>query len=323
MQHDNYTCCTFNLNLRYIIEQGLRHRPVRHLILVLAGMLAVVAVNPYGAEYYRYLLQAWLMPRPLITEWGPLWQAPLAVIGIYAFSLLVIGYCIVRNGWRRLPGLLIVVVAAAAAFRHQRHLSIYAIVWACYVPSFGQTTRLGEILDQSWRARARLLRSLSLPVIIVGLAVLVSQRPWHLSVPANPDDRARVVYPVGAVDYLRASGFVGNLLTPFASGAYVSWNLYPDVMVSMDGRYEVAYPDNTMAEHVRFFTALPGWEQELARYDTHAILLENTAKVARLMPQVGGWKQVYIDDAFSIYSRSPTTLPMIDRRGERLTGTFP
>lgn len=47
-------------------------------------------------------------------------------------------------------------------------------------------------------------------------------------------------------------------MTPFASGAYVSWNLYPDMMVSMDGRYEVTYLDSTMGEHVRFFTALPG-----------------------------------------------------------------
>ena len=39
----------------YIIEKGLRHRPVQHLILVLAGVLAVVAINPYGPEYYRYL----------------------------------------------------------------------------------------------------------------------------------------------------------------------------------------------------------------------------------------------------------------------------
>jgi hypothetical protein len=44
------------------------------------------------------------------------------------------------------------------------------------------------------------------------------------------------VYPAGVVDYLRARHVTANMVTPFELGAFVSWNLFPSLKVSMDGQ---------------------------------------------------------------------------------------
>jgi hypothetical protein len=44
--------------------------------------------------------------------------------------------------------------------------------------------------------------------------------------------------PVREVDILALAGAKGNVATPFAWGSYVSWRLYPNIKISMDGRYE-------------------------------------------------------------------------------------
>jgi hypothetical protein len=57
-------------------------------------------------------------------------------------------------------------------------------------------------------------------------------------------------------DYLEESKFHGNLLTPFELGAFVSWKMYPDVHVSLDARFEVAYPHQVVADHVTLLARL-------------------------------------------------------------------
>ena len=45
----------------------------------------------------------------------------------------------------------------------------------------------------------------------------------------------------------------GNLARPFAWGSYLSWRLYPNIKISMDGRYETTYPESTFALNTAFF----------------------------------------------------------------------
>ncbi len=307
----------------YTAEQVLRKRPTGHLIATTIAMVALIMVNPYGWRYYPYIWDALWLDRPLITEWRPLWHAWGPVLGFYVFSLVLVAYAVARRGVRQLPGLVIVLLTAYAALRHQRHVSLYAVVWVCCVPAFLQETPLARLLQQVWTKRRRAC-TWSWGVMAAVLSVaLVVHNPLRLRLPANQGDHSMLVYPVGAVSYLRQVSFRGNLMTPFTTGAFVSWKLFPGVKVSMDGRFEVAYPPGAMAENHAFYQAESGWRETLNKYPTDMVLIATNRPLAEAMSQAGGWQRVYVDDAFELHAPIGRAWPHVDNRGQRLQGEFP
>jgi len=311
----------------HCVEQVVRHRNAQwHLLLLGAAMIAAVFLNPYGLTYFPYLWQAVTMPRPRITEWAPLWDDPdVGQLLVYALSMAAVVYAVVAIGPRRLPGLAIVLVCALLALRHTRHLSLYAVAWWCYVPGFLSETPLAARLSAFWDARRRFVGILLLVLTAACLAAALPRQPWRMSIPVSAagPTQGKLIYPVGAVRYLQEQNFHGNVLTPFTEGAYVSWHLYPAVKVSLDSRYEVAYQRGLLEEMVAFYQGGEGWGQPLARYPTDAVLVRRTEPVVGLLPGLAGWVRVYQDDAFEVSARKELHLPVVDRTGETLFGSFP
>ncbi len=304
----------------------------RHLLLVLLGMLAVIGVNPYGLDYIPFLWDALTLDRPLIDEWAPLWSERVSPVTklTFAVSLLYPLYAILRNGARALPSLALVGVAALAAVFAQRIVPIYAIVWFICVPG---------LLEPNIAAPAvgPLLRRFRMAIVVgcagLGTLLVVSAgqaRPWELRIPNAPITDSSLQYPVGAVGYLADTGFVGDVMTEFNWGAYVSWMLHPAVRVGMDSRYEAAYPSGLVHEVHDFYMGRPGWEEVLDRYGADAVIIQESRPLARLLERAKdsadthSWVRVYRDDAFSIWAdpnRAPS-LPLVDRRGETIEGTM-
>jgi hypothetical protein len=112
------------------------------------------------------------------------------------------------------------------------------------------------------------------------------------------------------------------VVTPFELGAFLSWKLFPLIRVSLDGRYEAAYPLSLVDEHLAFYAARPGWPEFLARYPSDLVLARRDAPIVGAMP-AASWRLVYQDDVFVLLVRPGLQLPVVDRRGERLEGAFP
>ena len=127
------------------------------------------------------------------------------------------------------------------------------------------------------------------------------------------------------------------------AGAYVSWELYPKVKVSIDSRYEVAYPIGSLEEETDFYTASDNWESILNKYDTHAVLIPVELPIAEVFesritsekPSRGGvqpvssagsfgWKLVYQDNTYALYVNASLadSLPILDRRNEFIEGVI-
>jgi hypothetical protein len=306
----------------HTIEQAARGKPAIHLVLAGIAMVALIAANPYGYHYFPYLWRALRLDRSLVSEWLPLWAGGVQTVAPFAVSVLVLAYGLARRRLRNSPGWLLVLFTAWAALRHQRHLSIYAVVWLCHVPALIEPTRLGAMLHTFWTRRLAPVALWGL-VTAFGCVAVVRQRPWQVSLPANPGEHALFLYPVGAVDYLRESGFRGDLMVPFEVGAFVTWNLHPAVKVSFDGRFEAAYPEDALAQNVSLYDGGPGWRELLTRYPTDAVLVPRDAVLATKLAEDGSWPLAYEDDAYEVYVRPDLTLPRVDRRGQRLMASFP
>ena len=308
----------------HTLEQGLRRQPIRHLVLLLAACAVLVLVNPYGFEYIHFLARSLRLSRPAIEEWLPAWKAPVVVIAVFAISIVLVAYSIGRLGVRRLRGVLPLLAATWAGLNHQRHLSIYAIVWLSLVPGWIELTPLGEALRSLWSRRPARVRVVCGSLALLCLGASVPLKPWRVTLPSQSGDHPSLIYPVGAVDWLREVGFRGNLEVPFIVGAFVAWKLNPAVRVSLDSRYEVAYPPEALDRNRELYGAKPGWERRLAENVlTDAVLVPADGPLAEAMPSLPGWSRAYRDDAYEVYLRPGRTLPEVDRRGHTAVGVFP
>jgi len=295
-------------------EQAVRRRPHWHLFGAIMLSAAAVSVNPYGLAYYRQIWTAVTMSRAAIPEWAPLVRdAPWYAV-LFWVTLAVAGYAIVKAGWRASPGALIVAAMACGTILHRRIAPFYAVAWMAYVPVYVSATPLGEQIRALFRRRvAATLVCLVLAMFFAATSVVVGF--WRLVVPNDP-------FPVGPVRYLADQQFRGNVMTAFEHGSYVSWKLYPAVKVSVDSRYETAFPPAVIDENLRFYRAGPDWRQTLEKYPTDVVLTLHEAPVASLLPDAG-WKLVYVDKRFELFARPDLALSFRDDSSKDFQDVFP
>jgi hypothetical protein len=298
----------------YAVEQALRRRPFMMALGAIVLAVALMGANPFGLAYYSHLWRSLQMPRPEILEWQPLWRFAPFYLAVFGLMLAVAAYAVAVRGVRACRGVLILAALAVGSLEHVRMAPMFAIAWMAYVPGYVEGTPLATLLRNAFRKReAATAVAGALTALFLFLAV--TSGFWRLNV---RDDK----YPIGAVQYLAEKRFAGHVMTPFVDGAYVSWRLFPAVKVSMDSRYDIAYPPALAAEHFAFYAARPGWRETLAKYPTDLALVPRTAPVARLIPGTG-WTLAYRDRNFELYARPGLALPFVDRSERSFSSVFP
>lgn len=304
---------------------------IKYQLAIFVIMCASTLINPYGIAYGPYIWHAVTLDRtPFIAEWRPIWQVSFPAFNIFLISLIILFYAwYKRNNFWLTPGTFLIMATAWLALWHYRHLSIYSVVFICYAPMLLEHTEFSPMLKNRFH---KLFCLILICIGFLGIIRASSNKFWQLRVPTTLEEETRgiAVYPVGAVEYLRNIKFSGNVMVHYNVGAYVSWNLFPQVKVSMDSRFEVAYSVDQVAENMNFFAAKEGWQNTLSRYQTDALLVQNWNPIEQALSQDETqssvqFRKVYVDDGYSIYMRSDLAekYPYADRRGETLIGTFP
>jgi hypothetical protein len=312
-----------------------------HLFLAVAVSAPLLVVNPYGLDYVPYIWHAVAMERPYMPEWEPLWSANFrgAELLLFLVAVALAGYTLWRGTrWKQLPGLLMLLAAAVFAARSVRILPIFVVVWFAYTSPALASTPLSSLVGRLWARHARALAAVTLVVSAIGMGRMLQKGEIGVVLPTQGAEH-RLVYPAGATAYLSEIDFRGNLMTPFGVGAYVSWQLYPNVRVGMDSRYEVAYSPEFAEETMRIYRGDGDWREFLDRHPTDAVLVPSLGPLDSLMtgsePGMRGpppsredsstWIEVFRDDAYAIFARPAAAggMPRVDRTGQPITGTFP
>lgn len=276
-----------------------------HAVLILA-IPPSLCLNPWGADYPSYLWHALLMPRPTMAEWQPLWRTYQPVLTIASFAALVmaLGYILRHRRWDRLRGWLFCLLAAYMALKHIRHGSLFAVVWVALAPGWLSPTPFGRRVVAWIQLRRQGVVLAAWGASLAAICFMIHHPIWLIELPGS-DPKSGMVYPVGAVDYLKKTGFSGNVMTPFAAGAYLTWECYPQIRVSIDGRYEVAYRADVLPKHDLFYAAKPGWRSVLDEYQADAILVKQSAPVRSLLGSVDQetehYRLVYEDGVFALF----------------------
>lgn len=281
----------------------------RFAILVLAGVASalVTLVNPYGFDYWKYLLRAVTMARPGVNEWSmPPLTIEYAQFWLLAAASLVGIVVGLREKWLAWPCALALGVTLALSLRSARHMPLLAICACSFLPGLLPTPRksVERTEGRAWfelAAAAALVAVIGLQVY--GLFVLDGPFRFDYTERSATIDNA-VSFPVAAIEFAQRSGVRGNLAVPFNWGEFAIWNLWPDCRVSMDGRYETAYPDETVRLVEQFFAGAPAGEPLLNQHRTDHVLAPADSPVNELMRQRTGWRLVHADGWAKLWSRT-------------------
>ena len=176
------------------------------------------------------------------------------------------------------------------SFVSVRHVPLAAI---CLAPVIARlASRGGE--SGAFRRAWFVLRGLSLLPAFLTIAFVFSEPQAVIKADSGVFGSRN---PCQAVAFMKANGLAGNVFGPLWWGSYVTWNLYPDVRVSMDGRNISLFPDRMVIENFEFFLKDAGSVDVDAplRYDTNFVLIPTDSPVLSRLETDPRWRQGFRD----------------------------
>ncbi len=254
------------------------------LLVTVLGCWMATLVNPYGIAYWGHIVPALLHPRMNIVEWRPLpWWGWDAFAGFRVLFVLVV--LAVVLGWKKVGNhsvwrVFMLALAAFLAWRSRRHAPFFGLTVLAFAGPYFEAT--GQIIKQrlEWaekhHSRALWVAvGVHFAVALVMLQWLLPQVAFQVLAPVGE-------YPVREIDVLSLGQVRGNLAVPFHWGSYAAWRLHPSVKVSIDGRYEAAYPESTFHLNNDFFYKTGAdWARLLRDYPVDYILLDLRTQTLR------------------------------------------
>jgi len=294
---------------RLIVLRSLR--PWRELVglgelgVVLAS-LAATLVNPYGWELPGFLLRTATGPRTEIQDWQP---ATLNSYGGVAYLVLLAVLALVYLRGRQRPTLaqsLVLLALVVAALAAQRHVPLLGLAVPVLAGSSLQTLLTERLARRSLVVPARSGHQRIVTVISVALAAVAAGYALFYAMGNlfySSDD-----YPVHAVALLQQRVERANLVTPYGWGEYVIWHVGPDIKVSMDGRRETVYDDETYQQSMAWHFGTRGWDAQVDDPAAELVLTVADHPSDSLMRLKPGWELVYEDATASLFAREASGL---------------
>jgi len=258
----------------------------------LAGMLALctaaVFVNPIGFRLVLYPFDVLFRQKTnvgAIEEWFPpsLSEANTFVL------LAAMGGILVLIMLRRLSirEVALACMASGMALQHRRMVFLFGIITAPILSHYG------------WgRAGKREHPLANAAIISCCLIVLIWAFPDNTALEAQIQRAS----PVKAVQYIRQAHLSGPMLNEFQFGGYLIWRM-PETKVFIDGRTDLFDWTGVMSEYLRWASLQEDPALLLNKYHIKFCLLYRHAPLARVIPYLPGWKEVYADDLAVIFAR--------------------
>ncbi|MFH1454415.1 MAG: tetratricopeptide repeat protein [Armatimonadota bacterium] len=116
------------------------------------------------------------------------------------------------------------------------------------------------------------------------------------------------LFPKDGAAFLKANEFSSNIFNPYEWGGYLTFNLYPQYRVYIDGRFS-CYPPEVYEDYISILRGEKNWQALLDKYNVNIIMLTNLRE--RITPVFESnisksidWKKVYRDELCAIFIKS-------------------
>ena len=143
------------------------------------------------------------------------------------------------------------------------------------------------------------LRAAAALVIAAAIGVAVAVSPRTLSGPTV------VPMPAAARDLVAQTGAT-RIFSTYHWGAYLTWALWPDALVFIDGRFDLFVP-NALEDYLTVIGLGPEWRQTITEIETEALVIETDSPLARRLTRPDSeWSDIGGDATARVFLRAPT-----------------
>lgn len=299
-----------------------RQAPPRAPLLWLACVLAAL-LNPNGIEAYTYPLKyAFDSSSPFIGlgEWRPPSEPGGIVSPWFYKSIGVFGAAVVvlfGSGWYRqqprlaLSGIVLGALTLAMSVKSRRFIPLFGISQSLVL---APALALG--LSAAGRRAVGLLPAGArrwapwLPPALAAALGCYWLAPYPLSSAAFPSLTAEELFPVEAINFVRASDIRGKVFAYYNWGGYIHLRTDGQLRVFIDGRADTLFDAATYTDYVRVLGAQPGSEDIVWNSGADYVLwpMSNPAAVNRLVG-TSRWRMLYRDGVSVILIRADLPAP--------------
>lgn len=252
---------------------------------VLSISFLLLIVNPYGINYLTFLFSAVTKNRKYIVEWWPFiagrhvfyYMLP-SIYCMYAMAATL--FITAKNKKYDVIKLIIVSVTVLEGLIHVKLMSLALIATTslCYNEISFAFLRLKKILYT-------LEKSLYAVIIIISLSIPIFS-------PQYP--RANIhKLPFYEVEFLKINNLNGNIVVSFGHGSYVSYKLYPNNFIYMDGRYEEVYNDKEYFVLKDYELANDNWRDIVNKYDTEILMPLKSVDIYNVLQKDKDWVCIF------------------------------
>jgi len=304
----------------YALGESIKRRSVQPYLFILLFAGLATLINPYGWVYWKYLITAITMPRPEINEWvsviGAFQRGVFKSELIYIASVILFSFLfLLWTPKKEFTPILALGFTLFLGLRHIRHIVFFLILIGAYLPSslsilferFRNDPKISPLIDHLGLKILTILLLILLPYFSI---IIAKQDPLSLRVPEKiePNSKSNIYYPVGAINFIKEKGIKGDILGEFDWGEYLIWSLYPQCLVSLDGRYETVYPAGLCKEYFNFIYGRDTWRTFLEKYPPQMILIRSNSKIYFLLSSEPDWRLIYIDSGSALFIKNGVTI---------------
>jgi len=282
------------------------------VILLLVIPLFVTLVNPYGIGLWRFIASE--LTNPFSSRYISEWQRfsfEARELSFFGVCLLTWFSYLVSQRKKDAAETCVLVLASLMGCMAVRHTPLFVIL------AFPAMARhVDGLIERILKAGGTGAALSQLPIYIVSIvfgifAVLFvyTGTPERFAIATDNDP-----LPVQSVAFIEGNNLQGNLWVPLHWGGYVLYHLYPDIKVSIDGRWAMVYPRDVMKDTMTFAYEGGGkrWKEILEQYDATFALVETANPSFCEMEQDRDWEFIFREKECGILARS-TFMESLDR----------
>lgn len=309
----------------YIVGEFLNKKnPLKYIGILFLCLLATL-ITPYGLNYWTEVIQTIIMPRPYISEWKYLnpFESFYKIIGTKFQLALLIPALIYRIfskntdskykklDWVEIISFTVTLFLGIKILKLIPHFSIIIAIFGYkYFAVFMDAlfnkikNKIFSLIPENEHETVYFAKFTLVYVFVISLCLFV--------IKDTPIEINLSFYPTKAVEFIKINKLKGNLLVPFNWGSYALWKLYPQNLVSLDGRYNEpytneAYMDISTITFCNKNSDLTKWKETFYKYHHDVLLVNKEGDVQKEFKKLKEWKPVYEDEKAVVFI--PSSIP--------------
>lgn len=282
----------------YLVGEFLNKKPFKQYLYLLLACVAVLPLNPWGVDYLKFLFSAATMPRPHIIEWWGLFSSH-NVHNFFRFKFYIL-FMLFFQGifiFRAIKDktfvfdktkYILLLTTLFLAIKHVKMAPFFLISLSCM--TYDDFYSAFNFLTRGVFNRIALVKD-SIVYFLFILFICINLCPRTFEPLVTFD-----AYPYKSVEFLKINKISGKLIVNFGLGSYVSYKLYPQNKIYMDGRYEEVYDDELLEDLKRLYFPKKRWDETLIKYPPDVIIMEKYYNVYKVLKSQKEWTLVYDKD---------------------------